>query len=55
MYLKYKDKGQSKMHPSVPDYILYIYIYIDLYRWCGRQSLGTTTPKKFLAKLEELL
>jgi len=25
MYLKYKDKGQSKMHPSVPDYILYIY------------------------------
>ena len=27
MCLKYKDKGQSKMHPSVPEYILYIYIY----------------------------
>ena len=28
MCLKYKDKGHSKMHPSVPEYILYVYIYI---------------------------
>ena len=27
MCLKYKDKGHSKMHPSVPEYILYVYIY----------------------------
>ena len=50
MCLKYKDKGHSKMHPGVPEYILCIYIF-----WCWRQSLGTTAPKKFLAKLEELL
>ena len=28
MYLKYNDKGQTKMHPGVPEYILYIYIYV---------------------------
>ena len=27
MCLKYKEKGHSKMHPSVPDYI-YIYLYV---------------------------
>ena len=43
MCLKYKDKGHSKMHPSVPEYILYVYIYI----WCWRQSLGTTHPRNF--------
>ena len=30
MCLKYKEKGHSKMHPSVPDY-LYIYMYIYMY------------------------
>ena len=28
---KYKDKGQSKMLPSVPEYIMYVYIYIYTY------------------------
>ena len=30
MYLKYNDKGQTKMHPGVPEYILYIYICINM-------------------------
>ena len=46
MCLKFKEKGHSKMHPSVPEYI---------YMWTWRQSLGTTSPKKFLAALEYLL
>ena len=50
MCLKYKDKGHSKMHPSVPEYILYVYIYMVL-----ETKSWNNTPKKFLAKLKELL
>lgn len=43
MCMKCKEKGHTKMHPSVPDYT------------CGvGDSFGTTAPWKFLAKLEEL-
>ena len=47
MCLKYKDKGHSKMHPSVPEYILYVYIYI--YMVLETKSWNNT-PKKFPAK-----
>ena len=56
MCFKYKDKGHSKMHPSVPEYILYVYIYIYLFIYMVLETKSwNNTPKKFLAKLKELL
>ena len=45
MCLKYKDKGHSKMHPGVPEYILYIYIFF--FSGVGDKVLEQQHPKKF--------
>ena len=46
MQMKCKEKGHSKMHGNVPQYI---------YMWAWRQSLHAPTPKVFLEELEALL
>ena len=52
MCIKYKDKGHSKMDQSVPEHI-YVYIYIKCVELATESR--PTTPKKFLASLEEVL